>query len=245
MIIFSTEKYNFLKQNMLKNKKFKNGEIQRKNFEDGEKHHQIVTSVLNQDVLIVGGTIDNDDMMEIYELSCAVIKYGAKTLHIVIPFFGYSTQERALKNGEIVKAKTRARMLSFIPQASNGNFIYLLEIHALGIPHYFEGSVHCQNIEVNELLIKQIKKLKLGDFVLASADMGNSKKIQTLASMLNVDTAFVIKKRHSKGVLSETTNNRIKGQAVLIYDDMIRSGKSVIEAVKIYKNEVFTLEIVP
>ena len=59
---------------------------------------------------------------------------------MVIPFFGYGTMERAIRTGEIVTAKTRARLLSSIPMASRGTQVFLLDLHVSAVAHYFEGA---------------------------------------------------------------------------------------------------------
>jgi ribose-phosphate pyrophosphokinase len=64
---------------------------------------------LGRDVVLLGGTPTDLDWLELYDLGCAISRAGARSLSIVMPYFGYSTMERAVRPGEVVTAKTRAR----------------------------------------------------------------------------------------------------------------------------------------
>lgn len=238
MIIFATEKYTDMAKTIAKGLKgSKLGDLERKTFPDGERYLRIKSTVKNKEVVIVGGTYSDAATMEIYDLSCALVKYGAKKLTLVIPYFGYSTMERAIKTGEVVGAKTRARLLSAIPQASEGNEIYLMDLHSEGIPYYFEGSTKVFHLYAKEAVFSLIKKMVKGNnFVLASTDAGRAKWVQSLANELEVVPAFVYKKRIS-GDTTEVVgvNADVMGKDVIIYDDMIRTGGSLINAAKAYK----------
>src|SRR5262249_24530832 len=117
--------------------------VERQHFPDGESYLRFDVAerfaLLNQHVVIVGATESGASIDEVYRLGCAAGKHGANSLVLVIPFFGYSTMERAVRPGEVVTAKTVARQLSAIPRARNGNHVLLMDLHSAGIAHYFEG----------------------------------------------------------------------------------------------------------
>lgn len=234
--IFHTPSYTHLAQKIVKAQpQFKLGKITRKDFPDGEHYLRIDTDVKNQDVIVMGGTISDKDTLEIYDLSCALVKYGAKSLILVIPYYGYSTMERAVKKGEVVGAKTRARLLSSIPSASEGNRIILMDLHSEGIPYYFEGDVAVRHVYVKNEVLAMAKKFGKKDFVLASTDAGRAKWVQSLALELGVLPAFVYKQRDSGSETHVTgINADVTGKHVVIYDDMIRTGGSLISAAEAY-----------
>lgn len=236
-IIFSLEKYNYLKELICNSNHFEPGTIETKLFPDGEKYNRVITNVLDRNIVFIGGTIDDSSTLDLYDISCAISKYGAKTLTLIIPYYGYSTMERAVKSGEVVKAKTRARLLSTIPQAYKGNRIVLIDLHSEGIPHYFEGSIHTFHLYAKSLIIDAVKELaeENNEYILASTDAGRAKWVESLANDLNVKPAFVYKKRISgdqtqvSGISADVLN-----KTVIIYDDMIRTGGSLINAAKAY-----------
>lgn len=236
-ILFSTVEYIKLQREMMvfSNDDFEEGEIERRKFPDGEHYHRIVTDVAGQHVVLVGGTIYDWDVMEIYDLACALVKYGCKRLTLVIPYYGYSTMERAVKVGEVVPAKTRARLISSIPSCPDGNRVMLLDLHSEGICHYFEGSIRPVHVYAKSVILRAVRRL--GAHVLACTDAGRAKWVESLANELNIPPAFVFKKRIDGSTTKVTAvSAQVEKKHVVIYDDMIRTGGSLIEAAKAYKD---------
>jgi|JI10StandDraft_1071094.scaffolds.fasta_scaffold245712_2 ribose-phosphate pyrophosphokinase len=212
------------------------GEVERRFFPDGEQYQRLVGSVFDRDVVLVGGTVHDTATLSLYDLACAIVKYGARRLSLVVPYFGYSTMERAVKAGEVVTAKTRARLLSAIPPATSGNRLLLLDLHAEGIAHYFEGGLTTFHLDASSALLPAIRRAGGDDFVLASTDAGRAKRVEHLANDLGVDAAFILKRRISGSETQVTAMNaRVEGRTVVIYDDMIRTGGSLINAARAYR----------
>lgn len=214
------------------------GRLETKKFSDGEVYHRFLTDVRNKNVVIVGSAEKDSEFMELFDLGCAAVKYGAKTLSFVIPYFGYSTMERAVKEGEVVKAKTRARLFSSVPLAHQGNNIFLMDLHVDTLVHYFEGSINAIQLSAVPVLIEKVKEKiterGVKDFIVASADMGRSKMVQKICQELSCDCAFIVKKRDGDKVSAQPAGVDCKDKVVIIYDDMIRSGNSIVAAKKVY-----------
>ena len=105
-------------------------------------------------VVLLAGTIGDEDTLCAYDLASAVVRYGAAKLTWLCPYFGYQTMERAVKPGEVVAAKTRARLLSAVPPAPLGNQLVLVDLHADGIPHYFADTLSAFHIYAKELALE-------------------------------------------------------------------------------------------
>ncbi|MCH7412132.1 ribose-phosphate diphosphokinase [Belliella sp. R4-6] len=245
-IIFSIQSYCYLRDRVLMLGDFDKGEIEVKQFPDGERYQRILTDVYERDVVLIGGTISDSDTLEIYDLAYALIKYGAKSIFIVFPYFGYSTMERAIKKGEVVTAKSRAVMFSSLPRTSQGNHFMFFDLHSEGIPHYFEGQVLINHVYCKSIVTRVAQELASKDFVMACTDAGRAKWVESLANDMGVNAAFVFKRRIS-GEETEVTSISadVEGKDVVIYDDMIRTGGSLISAAKAYKdagaNKIFTI----
>jgi len=151
------------------------GEVERSTFPDGERHFRVISEVNDRDVVLVGGTVSDRATLEVYDLACAIVDNGAATLTLVVPWFGYSTAERAVKPGEAVVAKTRARLLSSIPAAKLGNSVLLLDLHSEGIPHYFEGAIHPVHVYAKPVIEEIARELGGQSFVVGSTDAGRAK----------------------------------------------------------------------
>lgn len=235
-LLFHTTNYKYLANKILDQKLFKAGKVEVTAFTDGERYQRILSSVNNKNIVLIGGTVSDSDTLELYDLASSLVAYGANSLSIVVPYFGYSTMERAVKPGEIVTAKTRARLLSSIPKSHKGNKIYLFDLHTEGIPHYFENDLQPFHVYCKKLIIEAAKKVGGSDFVLASTDAGRAKWVESLANDIGVNAAFLLKRRLT-GDKTEISavNADVQGKTVVIYDDMIRSGGSIINAAKVYK----------
>jgi ribose-phosphate pyrophosphokinase len=99
-VLFSTESYDYLKKELLAHKdRFEDGRLEIRRFPDGERYMRIETDVEGKEVILVGGTISDADSLEIYDVGCALAKYGATKLTFIIPYYGYSTMERAVRQG--------------------------------------------------------------------------------------------------------------------------------------------------
>ncbi len=236
MILFYLKDYQFLAEKIAKNLNISIGTIEEKNFPDGEIYHRFEQSVLGQHVILVGGTHNDLCTLNLYDLSYGIVKAGARSLTLVIPYFGYSTMERSVKEGEIVKAKTRAKILSAIPEPPEGNKVLLLDLHSEGIPHYFGEHITATHLYGKNVIIKAIQDLTQNkNYLLASTDAGRAKWVASLANDLGVDAAFVYKSRQSGSETKVTgVNADVKNKTVIIYDDMIRTGGSLLQAANAY-----------
>jgi ribose-phosphate pyrophosphokinase len=235
-LVFSTDNYGNLSKKICEVGGFEPGRLERELFPDGERYLRILDNVDYRDVILVGGTISDADTLEIYDLASALVKYGAQSLTIVIPYYGYSTMERAVKHGEIVMAKTRARLLSAIPPAKFGNRIVLADLHADGLPEYFEGEVTTVHLHARDFVKRAAAHLSTGDFVLGCTDAGRAKWVQSLAQDLAVSASFVLKRRVDGGTTElVAVSAHVEGKDVIIYDDMIRTGGSLLTAARAYR----------
>lgn len=235
-VVFSIRGYEPMQAQLVAALGAESGTVERHRFPDGERYQRLATPMEGREVIIVGGTVDDQSTLALYDLACAAVMYGARRLSLVVPYFGYSTMERAVRSGEAVIAKTRARLLSAIPPASSGNRVLLLDLHSEGLPHYFEGGLVAFHAYAKGILAPHIRRLGGTDFVLGSTDSGRAKWVESLANDLGVDAAFILKRRIS-GTKTKVTalNARVKGRVVVIYDDMIRTGGSLIGAGQAYR----------
>jgi len=235
-IVFSTQAYDYLGRDIATRTGWEIGQIARRTFPDGEHYMRLETDPADRDVVLVGGTIDDAVTLELYDLACALVMGGAYRLRMVIPFFGYSTMERSVKFGEVVTAKTRARLLSSIPMASRGTQVFLLDLHVGAIAHYFEGGIRPIHVYGKALVTAAARRLGGTDFVLACTDAGRAKWVESLANDLGVAAAFVYKRRHDDSTEVTGVSAQVSGKRVVIYDDMIRTGGSLLNAAKAYRD---------
>jgi ribose-phosphate pyrophosphokinase len=236
LLVYSTRTYAPFAAAMCRAGRFRAGVTEDRTFPDGERYRRIDTPCEGADVALVGGTVSDTDTMELYDLACGLVHCGAARLTLVIPYYGHSTMERATRDGEVVTAKTRARMLSSIPTAGLGTRVLLLDLHVDSVTYYFEGSVTPVHVDGTPVTAAAIRRVGGADFVLGSTDAGRAKWVESLAHDLGVAVAFVYKRRLS-GDQTEVSgvSAHVAGKRVVIYDDMIRSGGSLVQAALAYR----------
>jgi ribose-phosphate pyrophosphokinase len=112
----------------------------------------------------------------------------------------------------------------------------LVDLHTEGLPHYFEGGVRPLHLYAKPVITEAARRLGEGNFVLACTDAGRAKWVESLANTLGIDASFVFKRRTS-GERTQVTavSAHVEGRRVVIYDDMIRTGGSLIQAAAAYR----------
>lgn len=235
-IIFSIQKYTYLQEAILQDNDFDRGKVEVKEFPDGERYQRILSDVNERDVVLIGGTVSDADTLELFDLACTIVSLGAQSLLLIIPYFGYSTMERAVKRGEVVTAKTRAFLLSSIPSTPLDNRVILLDLHTEGLPYYFEGKTKAIHLYAKPIIIQACREIAGNDFILASTDSGRAKWVESLANDMGITGAFVFKRRiDAENTQIVSISCDVQNKYVIIYDDMIRTGGSLVNAARAYK----------
>jgi ribose-phosphate pyrophosphokinase len=236
-LLFTIQSYAYLEARFAEAGDFDRGAVERRMFPDGERYLRLVQDPRGRDVVLLGGTPTDLDWLEVYDLGCAISRAGARSLAIVMPYFGYATMERAVKPGEVVTAKTRARLISAIPPCEAGTQVVLFDLHTDGIEFYFSDT-HVTHHVYGAPIVTEAVRAAMGQrpYVLGATDAGRAKWVQSLASRLGVEPAFVYKRRDpSTGDLKLTgINADVRGREVMLYDDMIRTGSSLLQAARAY-----------
>jgi ribose-phosphate pyrophosphokinase len=237
-IVFATERYGYLADRLAAHPGFARGEVEHRRFPDGEHYRRIRTDVLERNVTVVGGTIDEVETLALYDLASGLVAGGAHILTMVIPYFGYSTMERAARDGEVVVAKTRAKLLSSVPEAGSGNRAVLVDLHVEAVMHYFESGLRPIHLPARPLIGSIIRRLGgAKGFVLGATDAGRAKWVEHLANQLGVGAAIVLKRRLTgEEVELIAVAADVAGQRVVVYDDMIRTGGSLLQAARAYRD---------
>lgn len=236
-LLFTISSYAYLEPLFLASGELERAEVDRKTFPDGERYLRLAADTWGRDVVLLGGTPTDLDWLEVYDLAFAITRGGARSLSIVMPYFGYSTMERAVKPGEVVTAKTRAMLISAIPPCEAGTRLFLFDLHTDGIEFYFGERHITRHIYGAPIITAAVRSLMAGrEYVLGATDAGRAKWVQSLARDLDVEPAFVYKQRDSStGALQMTgINADVKGREIVIYDDMIRTGSTLVQAGRAY-----------
>ncbi|MGL4392343.1 MAG: ribose-phosphate diphosphokinase [Fusobacteriaceae bacterium] len=197
-----------------------------KRFEDGEVYIRIEETVRGRDVFLIQSTSDpvNENLMELLVFIDALKRASAKTINLVIPYYGYARQDRKASPREPITAKLVANLLT----KAGGTRIITMDLHADQIQGFFDIPV--DHMQALPLLAKYFieKKLTGRKIVVVSPDIGGVKRARKLAEWLDCKIA-IIDKRRPKPNQSEVMNviGEVNGKIAIFIDDMIDTAGTI------------------
>ena len=213
------------------------GDIERETFPDGERGLRLASRVADADAFLVGGTGSDPDTLELYDLACALVECGVHALTLVVPYFGYSTQERPSKDGrERHRQDPRTAALVDPSAGRRASVSFWWICTPPGCPSTSRaGSGRCTSARGRSSSRRSARMPRRG-CVVASTDAGRAKYVEALANDLRADASFVFKRRDSGGTRVLAVSARVAGQHVMLYDDMVRTGASLLAAAEAYRD---------
>ncbi|MBF0512263.1 MAG: ribose-phosphate pyrophosphokinase [Candidatus Omnitrophica bacterium] len=202
-------------------------------FSEGEIRVHIKENIRGQDVFIVQPTCPpvNDNLMELLIMIDAARRASADRITAVIPYFGYARQDRKDQPRVPITAKLVANLIV----AAGVNRVLTMDLHASQLQGFFDIPVdHLYAINV---LAEHIKERKIPDLVVVSPDVGGIKMARAYAKRLNAILAIVDKRRMSpeKTEVMHILGD-VKNKNVVMIDDIIATGGSLIDAVRALKS---------
>ncbi len=201
-------------------------------FPEGEIQVQIRDNIRGKDVFLIQSTCNspNDYLMELLIMVDAARRASARRITAVLPFYGYARQDRKDRPRVPITAKLVANLLV----SAGANRVLTMDLHSGQIQGFFDIPVdHLYSINI---MGQYLKKKKIKNLVIVSPDVGGIKMARAYAKMLGANFAVVDKRRedaaktHVMHIIGE-----VKGKNVVIVDDLISTGGSVVEASKALK----------
>ena len=210
------------------------GKCSVKRFSDGEIQVNIEESIRGSHVYVIQSTSSpvNDNLMELLIMIDALKRASAKTINVVMPYYGYARQDRKARAREPITAKLVANMI----QKAGATRMLTLDLHAVQIQGFFDIPVdHLMGAPLiaNYFLEKGIKG---DDVVVVSPDHGGVTRARKLAEFLKSPIA-IIDKRRPKANVAEVMNiiGQVKGKTCVLIDDMIDTAGTITLAANALK----------
>lgn len=195
-------------------------------FSDGEFEPCYEETIRGSHVFIIQSTPPPaDNLMELLLMIDAAKRASAYKIIAVIPYFGYARQDRKDKPRVSIGAKLIADLLS----TAGADRIITMDLHADQIQGFF--NVPVDHLYASSLFIPFIGKMGLKDVVVASPDVGGTKRANTYAKMLGTDMVICHKSRAKANVVdSMTLIGDVSGKDVILVDDLIDTAGTIAKA---------------
>lgn len=206
------------------------GNIHIETFPDGEIGVQILENVRGRDVFVLQTIAQhpNSYLMELLIITDALKRASARSINVVIPYFGYARQDRKDKGRVPITAKLVANLL----ETAGVTRVLTLDLHAEQVQGFFDIPV--DNLLARPLLVEAIKTLLLKNPIVVAPDIGSIKLARAFAESLKIEYAVIDKRRvNAKQVESNALMGSVVGKDVILIDDIYSTGATLITAARV------------
>ena len=207
---------------------------EKKVFPDGESKITINQIPKKSIVVVVQSTYPpvDSNLLELLSIVSKVQKFSSK-VYAVIPYMGYARQDREFLGGEIVTIGVVGKLL----KAAGVKKVLTVDIHSkIALK---ELKISSENVSAMDVLVKHFKKLKMKQPLVVSPDMGGQERAKKFANLLKTDFIALKKHRDRKtgkvNILSDRVN--VKNRDLVLVDDMISTGGSIVKATQFLKKQ--------
>ncbi|MDB4908141.1 MAG: ribose-phosphate pyrophosphokinae [Gemmatimonadetes bacterium] len=200
-------------------------------FADGEIFVRIDENVRGNDVFIVQPTnAPADNWLELLLMIDAAKRASASRITVVMPYYGYSRQDRKDQPRVAIGAKLMANMIV----AAGAHRVLGVDFHQHQLQGFFDIPV--DHLYAMPVLTSYFRKKQMQDVVIVAPDVGSAKMARGFAKRLNASLAIIDKRRPSANV-SEVVNvvGEVEGKTCILADDMIDTAGTVTEAARALK----------
>ena len=195
-------------------------------FSDGEFEPSFDETIRGSHVFLVQSTIPpSENLMELLLMVDAAKRASAYKIIAVIPYFGYARQDKKGRPRVPIGAKLVANLL----MAAGVDRIMTMDLHADQIQGFFEVPV--DHLYASTLFVPYIQELNLDNLIIASPDMGGTKRANTYAKFLNSQVVVCYKHREKANEISKMMIiGDVKGKDVVLVDDMVDTAGTLTKA---------------
>ena len=202
-------------------------------FPDGELYLKLGTELDGEHAVVVQSTCFPQDLnlMELFLLLDAAKDIGASRVTAVVPYFAYARQDKRFKPGEAVSLKT---IVKLIKQAGADELV-TVDIHEEETVKEFP--IPAKNFTAMPLLGRYLKKIGMKNPLALGADQGSEDRAKIVAEEFGAEHDYLEKHRLSPTkVVTKPKKLDVTGRDVVIVDDMVSTGGSMVEAAKILRS---------
>jgi ribose-phosphate pyrophosphokinase len=205
-----------------------------KNFADGENYVRIQESVRGHDVFLIQPTCNpvNENLMELLVSLDAFKRASARTVNVVIPYYGYARQDRKTAGREAISAKLVADLIA----TAGADRVIAMDLHTGQLQGFF--NIKVDHLYCTPVIVDYIRQKNFDNIVVVSPDAGGVERARVFAKKFDAPIAIIDKRRSGHNV-AEVYNliGDVKGKTAIIVDDMIDTAGSITSGAKMLKDQ--------
>lgn len=195
-------------------------------FPDGELYTRILDEDVDE-VTIIQSTMTDSDFVALLQLIDAC--EDSPVINVVIPYMGYARQDKKFKTGEPISARAIARTI-------NADRVFTVNVHEASILDYFNADAF--DLDAAYLIGHHLRSLDLQSPLLVSPDLGALDFVERTATEIGFDYDYLEKTRLSGDTVTiKTKNVDVNGRDIVLLDDMIATGGTMVESIKLLKSQ--------
>jgi len=203
-------------------------------FSDGEIHFYIDENVRGEDVFIIqtGAYDANFNLMELFIMIDAFKRASAERITAVIPYYCYARQDWK----DRPRVPVSARLVADLLEAAGADRVLTMDLHSPQIQGFF--SIPVDNLTAAPVLSEYFQDLEMKDVVVVSPDAGGVGRAKIFGKRIDASLAIIDKRRPAPNVAKVfNVIGDVEGCDVIILDDMVDTGGTLVESVEALKRE--------
>ena len=203
-------------------------------FPDGEINLKVDCDVRGADVFVVQPTCPpvHDNLFELLSFGDCLRRASADRITAVVPYYGYARKDRKDEGRVPINAKLVANLIV----KAGYDRVVAVDLHAAQIQGFFDIPV--DHLFARPVLIERVRELYTSTPIIVSPDVGGVKLARAYAKELGTELAIIDKRRISGDtVVSENVVGNVDGRDVVLVDDMVATGGSIVDAARIVKEQ--------
>ncbi|MEM2027915.1 MAG: ribose-phosphate pyrophosphokinase [Candidatus Bathyarchaeia archaeon] len=211
--------------------------VKTKRFPDGEFYFKFEENISGENLLIIQSLCPPQDMhlMELFLILHTARDLGAETIKVFAPYLAYSRQDERFLEGECLSAS----MVAEIIERLGADALYTIDVHNENVLKMYGIPVY--NLTASGELAKYFAKKDLKDPIVVAPDDEDlaKRRAKYAAKLLNAEWDALEKRRdrHTGEIVTVSKDLRVSGRDAIVIDDIISTGKTAANAVKILKEQ--------
>ena len=209
------------------------GKVNIQKFSDGEFQPVFLESIRGEHVFLIQSTCSPaDNIMELLLMIDAAKRASAYKIIAVIPYYGYSRQDRKDKPRVAIGSKLVASLL----ETAGADRIITMDLHAPQIQAFFDIPV--DHLDSSAIFIPYIENLKLENLTFAAPDVGSTNRVREIASYFSAEMVICDKHRkRANEIASMVVIGDVEGKEIILIDDICDTGGTLAKAAGLLKDK--------